>query len=164
MHISEKEKKNFQAGYMTTEETIAFLEHLDNCDFCLEQLVQEEEQHFTVTPAYLKEQILQTALSPEVQVTKAVRTTSHRMQTFYYSLRTALGVAAALFLLFSIDQVEFSPHPRSLDIKTEAPVTQRSGNRLYDLSQKVGQRLTGSTTAVTDYLNDFSSKLFNGGN
>ena len=41
MHISEKEKQNFRDGNMTTEDTIAFLEHLDSCDFCLEQLVQE---------------------------------------------------------------------------------------------------------------------------
>ena len=163
MHINEKEKQKFQDGTMTTEETIAFLEHLDNCDFCLEQLVQEEE-HFAVTPAYLKEQILQTALSPEVQVTKAVRTTSHRMQTFYYGLRTALGVITALFLLFSADQVDFTYQPRSIEAKTEMPAAQRSGNRLYDLSQKVGRGLTDSTSAVTDYLNDFSSKILNGGN
>lgn len=162
MHISEKEKQNFRDGNMTTEDTIAFLEHLDSCDFCLEQLVQEE--HFAATPAYLKEQILQTALSPEVQVTKAAHTTSHRMQTFYYGLRTALGVATALFLLFSIDQIEFAPHTWSPEVKTEAPVTRPSGSRLYDLSQKFGQSLTDSTTTVTEYLNDFSNKLLNGGN
>ena len=44
MHITEQEKENFQNGSMTTDETIMLLEHLSNCDFCLNDLISKEEQ------------------------------------------------------------------------------------------------------------------------
>lgn len=102
MHITEQEKENFQNGSMTTDETIMLLEHLSNCDFCLNDLISKEEQRPTVSaPAYLQEQILRKAASPEIQAQKAVKHTSYRMQMFYCGLRAATGVIVALFLLFT---------------------------------------------------------------
>lgn len=169
MHISEKEKIDFQSGRMSTEETIAFLEHLDECDFCLDQLMQEEELYPAVTPLYLKDQILKTALSPEVQITKAVRTTSKRMQHFYDGLRTAFGVVMALFLLFAVDLADL-PQSRNFqsvqaEVQERAAQSRQKGKRLYDLSCKIGEGLSDGTERVTEYLNDFSSKItWNGGN
>lgn len=43
MHIPQDELQKFQSGTMDTEEMIHFLEHMEQCDFCLDQLLQEEE-------------------------------------------------------------------------------------------------------------------------
>ena len=80
---------------------IAFLEHLDQCDFCLDQMIEEEIRNTDQpAPDYLAEQILNRAAAPDVQAAKAVRTTSRKMQLFYYGLRTATGMIAALFSSF----------------------------------------------------------------
>ena len=43
MHIQETSLKKFtDSDAVTTEEMIDFLEHLDQCDFCLEQMIEEE--------------------------------------------------------------------------------------------------------------------------
>lgn len=158
MHITENEKENFQNGSMTTDETIMFLEHLSNCSFCLDELIKEEEQSPSVSaPAYLKEQILRKAASPEIQTQKAVKNTSYRMQMFYCGLRTATGVIMALFLLFTIGSVDFTSLNPSQNIHTEAretPPSRRRGNILSDFSRKVHKGLTDGTEQVTDYLND----------
>ena len=36
MHLDEKKLKKFQNNEMDTNDMLAFLEHLDTCDFCLE--------------------------------------------------------------------------------------------------------------------------------
>ena len=41
MHIPQDELQKFQSGTMDTEEMIHFLEHMEQCDFCLDQLLQE---------------------------------------------------------------------------------------------------------------------------
>ena len=42
MHIPQDELQKFQSGTMDTEEMIHFLEHMEQCDFCLDQLLQED--------------------------------------------------------------------------------------------------------------------------
>lgn len=84
MHVREKSlNKITDSDTVSTEEMIAFLEHLDQCDFCLDQMIEEEIQN-TCQPApdYLAEQILNRAAAPDVQAAKAVRTTSRKMQLF----------------------------------------------------------------------------------
>ena len=106
---------------MTTDETIMLLEHLSNCDFCLNDLISKEEQRPTVSaPAYLQEQILRKAASPEIQAQKAVKHTSYRMQMFYCGLRAATGVIVALFLLFTLGSVDFASLNPPQNIHTEA--------------------------------------------
>ena len=83
MHLDEKKLKKFQNNEMDTNDMLAFLEHLDTCDFCLEQMLDMEDAHPAVsTPIYLKEEILSRAASPEIQAQKALRSTSHKMQLF----------------------------------------------------------------------------------
>lgn len=168
MHINDKELKQYQSDKMRTQDMIAFLEHLDQCDFCLDQFIHHEEQQCThTTPVYLKEQILARTASPEIRAVKAAGETSHRMQMFYYSLRTAAGVIAALFLLFSVGQVDFASlrsHPSVHTENTQEHPEKRSGNYLYDLSRSIGSGLSGGTEKLTDYLNDISNILLNGGN
>ena len=43
MHVREKSlNKITDSDTVSTEEIIAFLEHLDQCDFCLDQMIEEE--------------------------------------------------------------------------------------------------------------------------
>ncbi|NSK65702.1 hypothetical protein [Blautia schinkii] len=58
MHIPQDELQKFQDGTMNTDEMIHFLEHIDQCDFCLEQLLQDEETSSEHAPAYLQDKIL----------------------------------------------------------------------------------------------------------
>lgn len=41
MHINSNDLNNFQNEEMNTDEIIAFLEHMNHCDYCLNQLVNE---------------------------------------------------------------------------------------------------------------------------
>lgn len=41
MHINSNDLNNFQNEEMNTDEIIAFLEHMNHCDYCLNQLVDE---------------------------------------------------------------------------------------------------------------------------
>ena len=54
MHIPQDKLQKFQDGAMNTDEMIHFLEHIDQCDFCLEQLLQDEETSSEHAPAYLQ--------------------------------------------------------------------------------------------------------------
>ena len=64
MHIPQDELQKFQSGTMDTEEMIHFLEHMEQCDFCLDQLLQEEETASAPAPSYLQEEIMKKASSP----------------------------------------------------------------------------------------------------
>ncbi len=50
MHIPQDELQKFQNGTMDTDEMIHFLEHMEQCDFCLDQLLQEEEAASSTCP------------------------------------------------------------------------------------------------------------------
>ena len=42
MHVREKSlNKITDSDTVSTEEMIAFLEHLDQCDFCLDQMIED---------------------------------------------------------------------------------------------------------------------------
>lgn len=73
MHIPQDELQKFQSGTMDTEEMIHFLEHMEQCDFCLDQLLQEEETASAPAPSYLQEEIMKKASSPEVTASRKIR-------------------------------------------------------------------------------------------
>ena len=55
MHFQDKDFDSFENNTMSTEEMITFLEHLDNCSFCLEQMLHNEEQMESIpAPVYLE--------------------------------------------------------------------------------------------------------------
>ena len=76
MHIHKEELDSFENNSLNSQDMIAFLEHLDTCDFCLEQLIQEESVNSIQAPAYLKKQIMKKAASPEIQASKAAAAAS----------------------------------------------------------------------------------------
>ena len=71
MHIDKKDLIEFDNGNMNTQEVIEFLSHLDHCDFCLDQMMEQEDSSTDTAPAYLMEQILDKADSGEVQLARA---------------------------------------------------------------------------------------------
>ena len=44
MHINKKDLIEFDNGNMNTQEVIEFLSHLDHCDFCLDQMMEQPAQ------------------------------------------------------------------------------------------------------------------------
>ena len=171
MHHRPTEKslnKITDSNTVSTEEMIAFLEHLDQCDFCLDQMIEEEIRNTDQpAPDYLAEQILNRAAAPDVQAAKAVRTTSRKMQLFYYGLRTATGMIAALFLLFVIQQADLStfsgvsiPESGKSAIRTEVSAHPETLSRL---SQNISAELSRSSDKLTGYIRNFSNKILNGG-
>ena len=61
MHINKKDLIEFDNGNMNTQEVIEFLSHLDHCDFCLDQMMEQEDNSTDTAPSYLMEQILDKA-------------------------------------------------------------------------------------------------------
>ena len=108
MHINKKDLIEFDNGNMNTQEVIEFLSHLDHCDFCLDQMMEQENNSTDTAPSYLMEQILDKAGSGEVQLARAANKASRKIQLLHYSLQTAAGVMVALLLLFSIPNLDFT--------------------------------------------------------
>lgn len=63
MHIPQDELQKFQDGTMNTDEMIHFLEHMEQCDFCLDELLQNEDAASEYAPSYLQDEILKKAAS-----------------------------------------------------------------------------------------------------
>lgn len=100
MHIPQDELQKFQDGTMNTDEMIHFLEHMEQCDFCLDELLQNEDAASEYAPSYLQDEILKKAASPEVQASRKIHETAYWMKLLCAGLRTAVGMGVALIMLF----------------------------------------------------------------
>lgn len=166
MHIHEKELKAFTDNSMNTLDMIEFLEHLNTCDYCLEQLLQEETANCIQAPAYLKNQIIKKAAAPEIQASKAAVAASGRMRLFYHGLQTAFGILAALFLLFCSGNIEFPILQREIPIQKEYERNMELPdyrNHLYDFTKSVTTEITKGTNSFSEYLNEITNNVLNGG-
>lgn len=85
---------------MNTDEMIHFLEHMEQCDFCLDELLQNEDAASEYAPSYLQDEILKKAASPEVQASRKIHETAYWMKLLCAGLRTAVGMGVALIMLF----------------------------------------------------------------
>lgn len=168
-HIEDKSLECFDSmNNMNTEEMISFLEHLDQCDFCMEQMLEEEIRNTDISaPDYLTDQILNRAAALDVQAAKAVRTTSHKMQLFYYGLRTAAGVITALFLLFTVQQVDFSSLPvfsvTERQVYSENVDQKKASGDFSRLTENIASEISRGSHKVMNYIGNFPNKLLNGG-
>lgn len=166
MHIHKEELDSFENNSLNTQDMIAFLEHLDTCDFCLEQLIQEESVNCIQAPVYLKKQIMKKAASPEIQASRAAAAASCRMRLFYHGLQTAFGIMAALFLLLCSGNIDLSIRHQNPPVPIECvrePETPEHRNQLYDFTRSIGIEISKSTDTFTKYLNEISNKILNGG-
>ena len=148
MHINKKDLIEFDNGNMNTQEVIEFLSHLDHCDFCLDQMM---------------EQILDKADSGEVQLARAANKASRKIQLLHYSLQTAAGVMVALLLLFSIPNLDFTSLHQDTPSQTNRILPEHENGRLYQFTRELGQNIGDGTGSFIKYVSDFSSKLMNGG-
>ena len=148
MHINKKDLIEFDNGNMNTQEVIEFLSHLDHCDFCLDQMM---------------EQILNKADSGEVQLARAANKASRKIQLLHYSLQTAAGVMVALLLLFSIPNLDFTSLYQDTSSQTDRILPEHENGRLYQFTRELGQNIGDGTSSLIKYVSDFSSKLMNGG-
>ena len=164
MHIDKNDLIEFDNSTMNTQEVIEFLSHLDHCDSCLDQMIEQESHNSVTVPSYLTEQIMNKTASSEVQFARAANKASRKVQLLRYSLQTAAGVAAALLLLFSIPSVDFSElRANHYSTQTERTVPERGGSQLYDFSRGINQSICDGTSSLAQYISDFSSKIMNGG-
>ena len=93
MHINSNDLNNFQNEEMNTDEIIAFLEHMNHCDYCLNQLVDEYTDHASSAPAYLKGTIMERVTAPDIQIQKTAADATYKMRFFYEGLRTVVGLS-----------------------------------------------------------------------
>ena len=164
MHIDKNDLIEFDNGTTSTQQIIELLSHLDHCDSCLDQMIEQESRSPVTAPSYLTEHIMNKAASSEVQFARAANKASRKVQFLRYSLQTAAGVAAALLLLFSIPSVDFSElRSNHYTTQSERTETERSGSQLYDFSRGVNQSICDGTSSLAQYIGDFSSKIMNGG-
>ena len=164
MHIDKKDLIEFDNGNMNTQEVIEFLSHLDHCDFCLDQMTEQEDSSTDTAPSYLMEQILTKADSGEVQLARAANKASRKMQLLHYSLQTAAGVIVALLLLFSIPNLDFTSLHQDTSSQINKTLPEHEDSRLYQFTRELGQNIGDGTSSFIKYISDFSSKLMNGGN
>ena len=146
MHIPQDEFQKFQDGTMNTDEMIRFLEHMNQCDFCLDELLQNEDAASEYAPSYLQDEILKKAASPEVQASRKI----HEM-----------GVA--LIMLFSVSQTDFTALHPSPETKVKISSSLDIGSGLNQLSREVGSQLSEHSQKISNNLNDLTNKIINGG-
>ncbi len=163
MHINKKDLIEFDNGNMNTQEVIEFLSHLDHCDFCLDQMMEQENNSTDTAPAYLMEQILDKADSGEVQLARAANKASRKIRLLHYSLQTAAGVMVALLLLFSIPKLDFTSLHQDTFSQTDRILPEHENGRLYQFTRELGQNIGDGTGSFIKYISDFSGKLMNGG-
>lgn len=165
MHINNNDLHNFENDVMNTNDMIAFLEHIDQCDFCLEQLI-EHQTHETenIAPVYMKDAIMKRATAPNTQVQKVTLETTHKMKLFYEGLRTVVGVALALIMLFSLGQAElFSPQAPKSTAQTTA-ARQEAKTSFHNFSSGITDGLSDGSQKIVDCINSISNTISNGGN
>lgn len=163
MHIDKNDLIEFDNGTMNKQELIEFLSHLDHCDSCLDQMIEQENHSPVTAPSYLAEQIMDKAISSEVQFARAANKVSRKVQFLRYGLQTAAGVAAALLLLFSIPDIDFSELRSNCSSVQSERTVQEHSSQLYDFSRDINQSICDGTSSLVQYISDFSSKIMNGG-
>lgn len=163
MHITENELKKFQNGTMDTEEMTRFLEHMDQCDFCLDQLLQDENTVSERAPSYLQAEILEKASAPEVRASRKIHETAYWMKLFCAGLRTAVGMGIALIMLFSVSQADFTALRSSPETRTENMSSFDIGSGLNQLSSRIGTHLSENSRKISDNLGELTNKIINGG-
>lgn len=163
MHIPQEELQKFQNGTMNTEEMIHFLEHMDQCDFYLDQLIQNEETSSYNAPSYLQTEILKKACAPEVKASRKIHETAYWIKLMCAGLRTAVGMGVALVMLFSVSQMDFTTLHPSQETQTKISSSFNIGTGLNWFSHHVGSNLYEHSQNISDNLNDLTNKIINGG-
>lgn len=168
MHINNNDLRTFQNQEMNTDELIAFLEHLNTCDYCLEQLADAQSNPSNAAPAYMKEAIMKRATAPDTQMQKATINATHKMHLFYEGLQTVVGVVLALIMLFSLGQITWvTPQiPQSTAKSAEARRDTHKSIRNFsdEITDGIADGFSEGSKKMVDYINFISNTITNGGN
>lgn len=169
MHIDEKTLQRFREGSLDTEETIALLSHMEECNLCMDAVT--EQTPCITAPSYLKEQILTRAKEPDIQAALTIRQTSRKMELFIRGLHTAFGVLAALFMLFALNSWLLPPllsgespaqkQAQEQPWEPESPEEEREN--LYDFTQGISFRLSQKTNDFAVQISDLTNQILYGG-
>ena len=165
MHINNNELKDFENNTMSTQEIIAFLQHMEQCDYCLEQMLdQQQTDQTTQAPAYLKGTILNRANSLEIQAEKTALHVEHKVNHFFQGLRTMVGIALALIMLFSLGESDLFTSQNREAFSQEATTQNRIQSSLSFISSGVTDGLSDGSQKFINCLNSISTTITNGGN
>ena len=163
MHINNNDLSNFQDEEMNTDELITFLQHLDTCDYCLEQLIDAQSESPAPAPAYMKETIMKRAAAADTQVQKTAVNATHQMRIFYQGLRTVVGVVLALIMLFSLGQMDWFTPQLPQSTAGSAQARREAQTSFRNFSDNLTDGLTDGSKKVVDYINSISNTITNGG-
>lgn len=169
MHIDEKTLQRFREGSLNTEETIALLSHMEECNFCMDAVT--EQTPCITAPPYLKEQILTRAKEPDIQAALTIRQTSQKMELFIRGLHTAFGVLAALFMLFALNDwlippllAREAPAQKQTQQQSQEPESpDEEKDNLYDFTQGISSHLSQKTNDFADQISDLTNQILYGG-
>lgn len=144
MHIPQDEKEIFQTDNMSLQNTISFLEHLEQCPYCMEQFLQNQVPEETPAPAYLRQQILEKTTSPGIRMKRTAYHVSKRMQIAICGIQTAAGIFVALFLLFALGHT---------DMDTLSQKQIQNQQHFSSISRQFNQEFQKKTQEITNYIN-----------
>ncbi|MDY5021089.1 MAG: hypothetical protein SPE99_01670 [Blautia sp.] len=144
MHISQDEKEAFRTDNMPLQNTISFLEHLEQCPYCMEQFLQNQAAEETPAPAYLRQQILEKSASPGIRMKRTAYHVSKRMQIALCGIQTAAGVFMALFLLFAMGHTD-------MDTLSQKQIQKQQ--HFSSISRQLNQEFQKKTQEITNYIN-----------
>ncbi len=169
MHINSKNLNDFQNDAMDTTHMIAFLEHLDQCDYCLEQLLKNEPEKKPI-PAGMKESILSKADSLEIHTEKAFLEASYRVNSFYKLFRTVVaGTVLSLIMLLGLtfsSPAIAKDKALSQDTRQETPAEnpqREARDSIHSFSSGITEGLSDGSTQIIKYINSIFSPITNGG-
>lgn len=165
MHINNNELKDFKNDAMSTQEIIAFLQHMEQCDYCLEQMLDQQQTDLSPqAPAYLKETILNRADSLDIQVEKTALNAERKVNRYFQGLRTMVGIALALIMLFSLGESDLFTFQNREPFSQETTVQNRIQSSLSFISSGVTDGLSNGSQKFINCMNSISTTITNGGN
>lgn len=150
MHIEEEVLQRFHEGKLEPDEMILVLEHVGECSFCADKLMQIEEENQLKAPAYLKNNVISRTQMVDIKAKTVLKNTSKKAELFLYGLKTTTAVLGALILLFSISY--FTNINGIEGWREEVNVSANLGSELFEKSNEIVSGMT-----------DFSHQIINGG-
>ncbi len=160
-HISNHLWELLAEGAASDEEFQQILEHTRECAWCAEKMADVMERGNAamdiLPPVYLKDQILQAIARPEVKITVTGRRFSKNMRLLLYGLKVSAAVAISVFmLLFTTEQERDS---EQLSFRRESEWEGWELRREHSLTEWMND----SSGRVTDYMNNMTNFIINGG-
>lgn len=157
MPVKDDSFRKFLEDDMDSQEMLCFLEELANeePDSSLLNSVTDGNEHLIEAPSYLKDQVMLRIRQPDIQAVRSIRQTSKQIQFITYSLKTAAAVLAALFLLFSVGQIDLS----SLSLHTSVI----SEKEKPSITSQLNQEIQNGSNKIAAFLNQFSNSWIQGG-